>query len=475
MTSCLVRSGALFFVIGGGASWAMDRDGAAGVPVVFGRFLLFLFAKKAADVTIADATTPMRAICSFFSENWITISSSTAHVGGCSWRVAGIGVIDIFNFNLMTSFVDLSSCVIRKRRRREQQTQSCDTPRTSRHTREHGGTAVSSSFTADCTVHTNSFHHRRRSSYSLTLFLNQTMPPEAHTRTYDRRRSPRVFQGRQIPEPYREWTHPHKSWIDILVSLVLAWLMPLSKICQYSPKIRDDEEIKEALTSLRQSVAKSSTTGLRAWLDRWRSLNGGGELVETRLYIHRHVKILAEWNLVHEQDPILQELIAREKENDHVEVIMRFPLDLLPPDSSVHNNEKNKTTGCIVMEESELDWKLFPVGVPILLYFHGGGMVSGTADDSLHMNHVRSLLEAQMAKTERDFVPHKIILCVEYRLAPEHPFPASHVDTVSVLEYVLSNTTSDHNINMYGTSAGGLLAASGSLEAHRRYPGRLRR
>jgi hypothetical protein len=301
-----------------------------------------------------------------------------------------------------------------------------------------------------------------------------------------------------IPQPYSEWNHPYKSWFDVFFSILFSWLYPLSKICQYSPSIisplkQEDDETKEALVSLiRRSTDMGSLLGLKAGLDRWRRGIGlvagkNCELVETRLHIHRHVKILVEWNLVDDADDpssILQNLIATEQEDDFVEVIMRFPLDLLPINSRVRNNEKNKATNCIILMDEESDdddddddnWKLFlPANVPILLYFHGGGFISGSADDGLYMGAIADVLEAQMVNMDSESVPRLIVMSVAYHLAPEHPFPSAHIDTLCVLEYLLSNTTKDHSINLYGVSSGGLLAVSGALAAHQKYPGRLKR
>ena len=66
-----------------------------------------------------------------------------------------------------------------------------------------------------------------------------------------------------------------------------------------------------------------------------------------------------------------------------------------------------------------------------------------------------------------------VTVVIDYRVAPDHPFPAAVIDTLSTIEYVIQNSKSP--IHVIGQSAGGNLAAVMSLEAHRRYPGRIKR
>ena len=64
-------------------------------------------------------------------------------------------------------------------------------------------------------------------------------------------------------------------------------------------------------------------------------------------------------------------------------------------------------------------------GLPALLYFHGGGWVVGSLDT--HDRIMRLLAEKSGA----------IVLGVDYRLAPEHKFPAAHDDALAALRHTL--------------------------------------
>ena len=97
---------------------------------------------------------------------------------------------------------------------------------------------------------------------------------------------------------------------------------------------------------------------------------------------------------------------------------------------------------------------------PVLLYFHGGGFVVGGlySHDSL----CRTLAKKTGA----------IVISVDYRLAPEHPFPAAIDDAYAALLYV-RRAGAEFNgdpgrIAVAGDSAGGTLAAAVSQMARDR-------
>ncbi len=79
----------------------------------------------------------------------------------------------------------------------------------------------------------------------------------------------------------------------------------------------------------------------------------------------------------------------------------------------------------------------------VILYVHGGGYVSGSCND--HRGFVSKL-------AQNTGVQH---LVYEYRLAPEHPFPAALDDSVKVYQWLLSTGFKPENILIAGESAGG--------------------
>ena len=87
----------------------------------------------------------------------------------------------------------------------------------------------------------------------------------------------------------------------------------------------------------------------------------------------------------------------------------------------------------------------------IILYFHGGGYVIGSAQSSLP-------LAAEFAQRTGARV-----ISVDYRLAPEHPFPAAVDDARVAYEELLSQGVAPGRIAFAGESAGGGLAVAAAL------------
>jgi acetyl esterase/lipase len=85
---------------------------------------------------------------------------------------------------------------------------------------------------------------------------------------------------------------------------------------------------------------------------------------------------------------------------------------------------------------------------PLLLYFHGGGYRIGSA-------HAWRAYASRLAAACRARV-----WVVDYRLAPEHPFPAAIDDAVCAYRALLARGESPARVVLAGDSAGGGLAAA---------------
>jgi acetyl esterase len=96
-------------------------------------------------------------------------------------------------------------------------------------------------------------------------------------------------------------------------------------------------------------------------------------------------------------------------------------------------------------------------GLPVVVYLHGGGWTIGSVD--VYDPITRALANAA----------HAIVVSVEYRLAPEHPYPEPLDDCWTALEWVTKTTSmfegDPHRIAIAGDSAGGNLAAVCALMA----------
>ncbi|MDL2409080.1 alpha/beta hydrolase [Rhizobium calliandrae] len=104
--------------------------------------------------------------------------------------------------------------------------------------------------------------------------------------------------------------------------------------------------------------------------------------------------------------------------------------------------------------EADLIWPArlhHPIGRRAILYLHGGGYYSGSL--RTHRNIAGSLAKAASAD----------VLLVDYRLLPEHPFPAQIDDALSAYRWLLSSEYRPENIVIVGDSVGGTLAIEATL------------
>ncbi len=119
------------------------------------------------------------------------------------------------------------------------------------------------------------------------------------------------------------------------------------------------------------------------------------------------------------------------------------------------------------VERAGLDYDLKPAGLDAieaywlhpanatdgraLIYLHGGGYILGSAKTNLVLP-IRVSEAAQIS-----------VLTVEYRLAPEHPFPAGLDDAVSAYDALLKAGFDPRAIGVFGDSAGGGLTVALAL------------
>jgi monoterpene epsilon-lactone hydrolase len=87
----------------------------------------------------------------------------------------------------------------------------------------------------------------------------------------------------------------------------------------------------------------------------------------------------------------------------------------------------------------------------VIVYLHGGGFQVGSVTS--HLAITSRLTGAARAR----------VLALDYRLAPEHPFPAQIDDTVAAYTWLLDQDYTTDHIALVGESAGGGLAVTSML------------
>ncbi|MFM2610240.1 alpha/beta hydrolase [Vibrio chagasii] len=95
------------------------------------------------------------------------------------------------------------------------------------------------------------------------------------------------------------------------------------------------------------------------------------------------------------------------------------------------------------------------VNLPVTVYFHGGCFISGGFDTH----------DAQLRQIA--LLSNSIVICIQYRLAPEHTYPAAHDDVYQAVLGIKEQAhkyggDSDHLV-FIGDSAGGQLALATTL------------
>lgn len=93
----------------------------------------------------------------------------------------------------------------------------------------------------------------------------------------------------------------------------------------------------------------------------------------------------------------------------------------------------------------------------IIVFIHGGGWITGSVESYTNICY-------RLAKTT-----NRIVISIEYRLAPEYPFPAGFDDCYDVIKLIYDNKLTlnidSKDIAIIGDSAGGNLAAAVSQKA----------
>lgn len=99
------------------------------------------------------------------------------------------------------------------------------------------------------------------------------------------------------------------------------------------------------------------------------------------------------------------------------------------------------------------DDERFPRGERVVFHCHGGGLVSCPLDDY----HFYGAMLAEQLQSR--------VVMADYRLAPEHPFPAAHEDCLAAYRGLLAGGVTPRLVAVSGDSCGGLLGLGALIAA----------
>ena len=135
---------------------------------------------------------------------------------------------------------------------------------------------------------------------------------------------------------------------------------------------------------------------------------------------------------------------------------MALPPDLAGPERALHGVVNRQVPG----PAGEIPVRVYTPApgsrFPGLIFFHGGGFVLGTLDSSDRMCR------------ELAYLAGCVVVSIDYRLAPEHPFPAAVDDACAATRYVMEHAgefgIDENQVAIGGESSGANLATVTALK-----------
>jgi acetyl esterase len=135
---------------------------------------------------------------------------------------------------------------------------------------------------------------------------------------------------------------------------------------------------------------------------------------------------------------------------------LALPPDLAGPERPVHSVVNRTVPGPAGQIPVRVYTPTAGRKLPGLIYFRGGGFILGTLESSDRVCRDLSHLSG------------RVVVSVDYRLAPEHPFPAAVDDAYAATKYVLEHAgefgIDDGQVAIGGESAGANLATVTALK-----------
>jgi acetyl esterase/lipase len=299
---------------------------------------------------------------------------------------------------------------------------------------------------------------------------------------------------RSKQEPFLNFNHPEKSFLDKFVSWIIPYLLPTNDLAQYPAHSSiDNDEMKKTLEALRNKMLSLEKFTFQISCKEWNTLiknqNSDDVLISGTVTIPRNETILSSYGLVPppEIDQVLSSRAPPEDNAPELYVDITCPfsaiksgIELEQSPGSDDDVKQLKENGFRSFKPCKLQDIVFSDSAHLLLWFHGGGFTLGSARDGdvsignatkisqNLLNRIKKTTEEE--KESPSPSPSIVVLSVNYRLSPENPFPAAIIDGLSSSSFLVK-TYPSLPLHVAGISAGGNLAAVVGLETYRTFPG----
>lgn len=153
--------------------------------------------------------------------------------------------------------------------------------------------------------------------------------------------------------------------------------------------------------------------------------------------VSRRAELVRDLVAMVNQNPVLHQAWQKQKEKTIQNTDFAYPEHL----SVSHIEMEHFRMEYLTWKDSENPY--------VIMQLHGGGFVSGLQGQY-----------RKMAGLYAEVSGGASVLSVDYRLAPEHSFPAALYDALAAYEWLLANGYTENRIFLAGDSAGGGLAMS---------------